>query len=56
MLLGEIPVVDLANVSLRIWKAPLDLKGMWYRLVDVVGCFEDYDLASVRIVGDRFWL
>jgi hypothetical protein len=50
MFFGEIPMEDLVNVSLRMWRAPINVKGGWFQFVYVVGSIDDFHIVSVRLI------
>jgi hypothetical protein len=54
MFFGEIPMDELANVSLRMWRAPVDVKSGWFEVVYVVGCIDDFHIVSVRLSSIHF--
>jgi hypothetical protein len=49
MFFGEETVVHLKEVSTKIWNAPVDRKGCWYYIVNLVGCYEDFHVLTVRV-------
>jgi hypothetical protein len=49
ILFGEESVAHLKEVSTKIWRAPVDLKGSWFYLVDVVGRYEDFQVLQVNL-------
>jgi hypothetical protein len=54
MLLGQIPVTQLKNISAEMWNGPLDSGAPRFFIVEVVGVIEDFHADTVRCSGLEF--
>jgi hypothetical protein len=50
MLLGDVLIPNLKDVSVRMWNGPLDLADPSYIDVEVIGVVEEYHLSTVCLV------